>query len=147
MRPIQSIFSDNKQLYTLTEQLQSHQNLQAFWQAGAPAIIAKNSFAANIQHTRLLIYANNAMVANKIKLNQANLLMQLQNLQKTNASYKEYQVSALLVKVQVISATKTSAKSPKKLSLHAADQLNELARRLGDSPLSQQLMAIAKKAD
>jgi hypothetical protein len=146
MRPINAVFTENSQLKQLASNLQAHQLLQAFWQAAVPEIISQNSFAASLNNGELHIYADSAIVANKIKLTLANLLKQLQHLQTTRQQFGGCKVTAITVKVQVKSQPKPVVKVPKKLSIKAAKSLESLALQLGDSPLAQQLSALANKS-
>ena len=141
---------DYNQFSQLTKQAQAHLTLQQFWLAAAPAIVGENSFASNLNNGQLNILANSAMVANKIKLTQASLLTQLQNLQISNHAFRECKVTAIVVKVQVKSHPKPVIKTPRTLSRHASNSLKQLAEDLlaknkGDSPLATKLKMLASK--
>jgi hypothetical protein len=56
------------------------------------------------------------------------------------------EVTSILVKVQVKSTPKAKAKTIKKLSSHAADELNLLSKKLSGSPLGDALARLATKA-
>ncbi len=151
MRKINALFnqtphSDNSQLSQLTKNVQAHQALQQFWLTAAPTMLGNNSFASNLYNGQLSILAHSAIVANKIKLTQASLLTQLQNLQKTNPLFRECKVTSIGVKVQVKSRQKTFIKAPRKLSNKASNCLKQLAENLGDSPLAVKLNTLASKA-
>jgi hypothetical protein len=131
--------------------VQAHQQLQQLWQLATPKILSQNSFASSLSNGQLMVYANSAIVANKIKLTQASLLTQLQNLQKTHQTFRECKVTAISVKVQVKSRPKPIIKTPRKLSASAANSLKNLAENLlaenkGESPLALKLSALASKA-
>ena len=153
MRKINTLFNnsqDNGAFSQLTQRAQSHLTLQQFWQSAAPAIVGENSFASNLTNGLLTILADNAMVANKIKLSQASLLTQLHNLQNSNHAFRECKVTAIVVKVQVKSRPKPVIKAPRLLSRHASNSLKQLAEDLfaknkGDSPLATKLTALADK--
>jgi hypothetical protein len=90
------------------------------------------------------------MLASKIKLTQASLLKQLQNLQLNDPLFRECKVTAISVKVQVKSRPKPIIKTPRKLSTSAANSLKNLAEDLlaknkGESPLAAKLNALARK--
>jgi hypothetical protein len=85
-------------------------------------------------------------MANKIKFTQTDILTQLQDLQANNVTFKLCKVTAIVVKVQVKSKLVPVVKAPKKLSLHAANSLENLAIQLGDSLLARQLTTLASKA-
>lgn len=130
---------------TLTKNVQSHQLLQQFWVAGCPQMLSNFSFVGSLQNGQLTVYARSAIVANKIKLTIANLLTQLQNLQKTDPNFRECKVTAIVVKVQVKSQYKPPVKPNRKLSYSGAESLKKLALDLGESALSVKLNSIADK--
>ena len=152
MRKINTLLSqpydrshDNNQFSQLTKQAHAHLTLQQFWQAAVPAVMGENSFASSLTNGQLTILAGSAIVANKIKLTQASLLTQLQNLQNGNQAFRECKVTAIVVKVQVKSRPKPVIKVPRLLSRHASNSLKQLAECLGDSPLATKLKALADK--
>ena len=151
MRKINTLFITNNpansQLDILAKNVQAHQQLKQFWHAAAPQLLAQNSFASNLNNGQLTVYADSAIVANKIKLIHASLLTQLQNLQKNQPLFGECKVTAIVVKVQVKSRPKAIIKAPRKLSSNAASRLKHLAESLGDSPLATRLTSLANKAD
>jgi hypothetical protein len=150
MRKINTVFSESKfndrsELSILTKNVRAHQLLQEIWLAITPKLLSQNSFASNLSNGQLTVYADSAIVANKIKLTQASLLTQLQNLQKTNPTFRECKVTAITVKVQVKSRPKLVIKTPRKLSSNAAASLKSLAEHLGESPLATKLNTLAGK--
>lgn len=150
MRKINVLFSENSELNKLSKNVQAHQSLQYFWVAAAPKLLSQNSFASNLINGQLTIYADSAIVANKIKLTQASLLTQLQNLQKTNPLFRDCKVTAINAKVQVKSRPKPIIKAPRSLSNNAANSLKKLAEDLliknkGESPLAAKLNILARK--
>ena len=147
MRKINTLFTANSQLDTLAKNVQTHQHLQQFWQAAIPILFAQSTFVSSLNSGQLTVYADSAIVANKIKLIHASLLTQLQNLQKTHPLYGEYKVTAIVVKVQVKSRVKPIAKAPRKLSANAANSLKHFANSLGESPLALKLTSLASKID
>lgn len=151
MRKINALFnqtqpSDNSQLSQLTKNVQAHQVLQQLWLTASPTMLGNNSFASNLSNGQLSILADSAIVANKIKLTQASLLTQLQNLQKIDPLFRECKVTSISVKVQVKSRPKTFIKAPRKLSNKASNSIKQLAENLGDSPLAVKLNNLASKA-
>jgi hypothetical protein len=151
MRKINSLFTANSQLEALAKNVQAHQHLQKLWHAAAPQILAEASFASNLNNGQLTVYADSAIVANKIKLTHASLLTQLEYLQKNNLKFRECKVNAITVKVQVKSRPKTVIKTPRKLSGNAVNSLQILAQDLlaknkGESPLAAKLKLLASKA-
>ena len=150
MRKINTLFAANSQLEALAKNVQAHQHLQQFWQAVVPKILAQASFASSLNNNLLTVYADSAIVANKIKLTHASLLTQLENLQKNNPKFRECKVTAIVVKVQVKSHPKAIIKTPRILSSNAANNLTLLAQDLlaknkGESPLATQLKLLASK--
>ena len=150
MRKINALFSENSALNKLSRNVLAHQYLQQFWQAASPKILSQNSFPSSLINGLLTVYANSAIVANKIKLTQASLLTQLQNLQKTDPLYKDCKVTAISVKVQVKSRPKPTIKAPRRLSYNAANSLKNLADDLltknkGESSLAIKLKILASK--
>ena len=145
MRKINALFSENSELNKLSKNVQAHRSLQHFWQAAAPKILSQNSYAISLVSGQLTLYADSAIVANKIKLTQASLLTQLQNLQTSALTFRECKVTVISVKVQVKSRPKLVIKTPRKLSSAASSSLKQLAEHLGDSPLAAKLKALASK--
>ena len=150
MRKINSLLASNSQLDALAKNVKAHQHLQQLWHATAPTIVAENSFVSNLSNKLLTVYADSAIVANKIKLIQASLLTQLDNLQKNNPNFRDCKVTAIVVKVQVKSIPKAVIKTPRKLSGSAAYSLKNLAVRLladnkGESALAAKLNLLACK--
>jgi hypothetical protein len=150
MRKINALFSENSELNKLSKNVLAHQFLQQFWQAASPKILSQNSFVSGLINDQLTIYADSAIVANKIKLTQASLLNQLQNLQKTNPLFRECKVTSIVVKVQVKSRPKPVIKTPRRLSYNASNSLKNLAEDLlaknkGESTLATKLNILASK--
>jgi hypothetical protein len=150
MRKINALFTENSELNKLAKNVQAYQCLQQLWHAAAPKLLSENSVASSLTSGQLTIYADSAIVANKIKLIQASLLTQLQNLQKSEPLFRECKVTAISVKVQVKSRPKSIIKTPRKLSSSASASLKTLAEDLlaknkGDSPLAAKLTILAGK--
>lgn len=150
MRKINTLFAASSQLETLTKNVHAHQHLQQLWHAAAPKLLTQNSFVSSLSHGQLTVYADSAIVANKIKLTHASLLTQLENLQKNNLKFRVCKVTAIVVKVQVKSHPKTTIKMPRTLSVNAANSLTILAKDLldkskGESPLAAKLRLLASK--
>jgi hypothetical protein len=154
MRKINTLLGqrqDNSQFGQLTQRAQAHLTLQQFWQSATPKIVGENSFASSLTNGLLSILADSAIVANKIKLTQASLLTQLQNLQNSSQAFRECKVTAIVVKVQVKSRPKPIIKTPRRLSYNASNSLKQLAEDLlaknkGDSLLAAKLKVLASKS-
>ncbi len=145
MRKINALFTENSELNKLAKNVQAYQSLQQLWHTAAPKLLSENSVASSLTSGQLTIYADSAIVANKIKLTQASLLTQLQNLQATHQTFRECKVTAIVVKVQVKSRPKPIIKTPRRLSTGAATSLRKLAQDLGESPLAAKLNTLAQK--
>lgn len=150
MRKINSLFAASSQLEALAKNVQAHQHLQQLWQAAAPQMLANVTFASSLNKGQLTVYADSAIVANKIKLIHASLLTQLENLQKNNPKFRECKVTAIVVKVQVKSQPKAIVKVPRILSDSVANNLKTfaqdlLAKNKGESPLAVKLKRLASK--
>jgi Dna[CI] antecedent, DciA len=156
MRKINTLFSESLnnghcELSALAQNVQARQHLQTFWRMAAPSLLSQSSFVSGLNNGQLTVYADSAIVANKIKLTHASLLTQLQNLQKNNPLFGECKVTAISAKVQVKSRQKVIAKTPRRLSNNAVASLKTLAQTLlsehkGDSPLAEKLKHLANKA-
>ncbi|MGQ0441914.1 MAG: DciA family protein [Methylophilaceae bacterium] len=150
MRKINIVFNESNhsghnQWHELMKHANAHLNLQQLWEAVAPKILSQSSFAGQLDKGHLIIYAHNASIATKIKLTSASLLTQLHNLQKTDSIYRDYKVTAITVKVQVISPAKPISRTPRKLSNKAAEHLKQLAEKIGESALATKLKQLAQK--
>ena len=146
----QNNIQDNSPFSQLTKRAHAHLTLQQFWQSAAPKLVGDNSFASSLTNGQLSILADSAIVANKIKLTQASLLTQLQNLQNSSQAFRECKVTAIVVKVQVKSRPKPIIKAPRTLSTQASNSLKQfaedlLAKNKGDSPLATKLKLLASK--
>jgi hypothetical protein len=131
-------------LRKLAQQAQSHQKLQTFWQSVVPKELASLTAAQALSTEKLIVIAYNPSAATKTKLLSARLLTQLQNLQKTNPNFKECKVTAIVVKMQVKSATYGAPKPKRKVPLRASHKLKQLADALGDSELAGKLKHLAE---
>ncbi len=134
----------NPSLQALAQQAHAHQKLQAIWQSIVPKELAQLSTAQTLQAEKLTVIAYSASAAAKIKLLNARLLTQLENLRETDPNYKECKVTAITVKVQVKSLPNTPKKTPRRVPVKAAAGLKSLANELGNSELAQQLLHLAE---
>lgn len=114
------------------------QAAQNIWVAIAPDNLAQLSHASSIKNKQLTLFADNNAVAAKIKLFIPSLLIKLEK--------QGCEVTSIQVKVQVKSTQKAKAKTIKKLSSHAADELNQLSKKLSGTPLGDALARLATKA-
>lgn len=126
------------ELSALQQRSRETQAAQKIWEAIAPAEVTKFSHASSIKNQQFTVFADNSVVAAKIKLLLPSLLIQLQK--------RVREVTAIRVKVQVKSTPQTKAKSPRKLSATAAQRLKNLSSQLGDTPLAAALEKISKNA-
>lgn len=126
------------ELNALQQRSRETQAAQKIWEAIAPAEVTKFSHASSIKNQQLTVFADNSVVAAKIKLLLPSLLIQLQK--------QEREVTAIRVKVQVKSTPQTKTKTPRKLSTVAVQRLKNLSSQLGDTPLAAALEKISKNA-
>jgi hypothetical protein len=124
------------ELSALQQRTQATQDAQKIWEAIAPTEVTKFSHASSIKNQQFTVFADNSVVAAKIKLLLPSLLIQLQK--------QVREVTAIRVKVQVKSTPQTKAKTPRKLSASAAQQLKNLSQKLGDTPLAVALEKLSK---
>jgi hypothetical protein len=127
------------ELNMLKARNQETQAAQKIWEAIAPDNLAQLSHASGIKNQQFTVIANNNAVAAKIKLFIPSLLIKLEK--------RECEVTAIRVKVQVKSTPPTKTKTIKKLSIHAASNLNQLAEKISGTTLGDALARLAKKAD
>lgn len=127
------------ELIMLKARNQEAQTAQKIWEAIAPDNLAQLSHASSIKNQQFTVIANNNAVAAKIKLFIPSLLIKLEK--------QGCQVTAIRVKVQVKSTPPTKTKTIKKLSTHAASNLNQLAEKISGTTLGDALARLAKKAD
>lgn len=127
------------ELTMLKARTQETQTAQKIWEAIAPDNLAQFSHASSIKNQQFTVIANNNAVAAKIKLFIPSLLIKLEK--------QGCEVTAIRVKVQVKSTPPTKTKTIKKLSTHAASNLNQLAEKISGTTLGDALARLAKKAN
>ena len=114
------------------------QAAQNIWVAIAPDNLAQFSHASSTKNKQFTLFADNNAVAAKIKLFIPSLLIKLEN--------QGCEVTSIQVKVQVKSTQRAKTKTIKKLSSHAAEELNQLSKKLSGTPLGDALARLATKA-
>jgi hypothetical protein len=127
------------ELNALNTRTQETQAAQKIWEAIVPDYLAKFSRASSIKNKQLNIYADNSVVAAKIKLLSPSLLIQLQK--------QVCEVTAIRVKVQVKSSPQPKLKTPRKLTPAAVSSLKELSVKLTGTALGDALNKLYKSAD
>jgi len=137
MRQLNSLLNQ-PELNALNARNLEAQAAQKIWVTIAPDNLAKFSHASSIKNKQFNLFADNNAVAAKIKLFIPSLLIKLEN--------QGCEVTSIQVKVQVKSSPKVKAKTIKKLSPHAADELNQLSKKLSGTPLGEALARLATKA-
>jgi len=115
------------------------QAAQKIWEAIAPDNLAKFSHADSIKGQQFTVFADNSVVAAKIKLLTPSLLIQLEK--------QECEVTSIRVKVQVKSSPLPKAKPSKKLSPIAVEQLKQLSKKLSGTTLGEALNKLIKNAN
>ena len=138
MRQFNALLQQSE-LIALNAHAKEAQVAQEIWMTVAPENLAKFSHARNVKNKQLNIFADNNAVAAKIKLFIPSLLIQLEK--------QGCEVTAIQVKVQVKSTPQTKPKVIKKLSVSAAADLRQLAKKLSGTPLGDSLARLATKAD
>ena len=137
MRQINSLL-DQPELNALNVRNLEAQAAQKIWVAIAPDNLAIFSHASSIKNKQFFLFADNNAVAAKIKLFIPSLLIKLEK--------QGCEVTSIQVKVQVKSTPITKEKHIKKLSSHAANELNLLSKKLSGTPLGEALARLATKA-
>lgn len=127
------------ELNALNARNQQTQAAQKIWEAIAPDNLAQFSHASSIKNQQFTVFADNNVVAAKIKLLLPSLLIKLQK--------QECEVTAIRVKVQVKSAPQPKLKPLKKLSPMAVNQLKQLGKKLSGTALGDALNKLIKNAD
>jgi hypothetical protein len=145
MRKINTVLLETSQFNHLAINLAQHQLLQQYWHACTPQIIYQHSHVAGLDNGLLSVYADSALVVSKIKLTQVSILTQLQHTQLANPSFRECKVTAINVKVQVVSKPIVTVKRPRKLTAEASKSLKKLADNLGESALGTKMRILASK--
>lgn len=129
----------NPELNALTKRTLETQSAQKLWNAIVPDNLSQFSRAISIKNKQLNVYADNSVVAAKIKLLLPSLLIQLQK--------RECEVTAIRVKVQVKSSPQPKRKTPRKLTPAAASSLKALSEKLEGTALGEALHKLYQKAD
>ena len=124
------------ELDALNTRIAHTQAAQKIWEAVAPDYLAKLSRAGSIKNKQFNVYADNSVVAAKIKLLSPSLLIQLQK--------QECEVTAIRVKVQVKSTPQPKLKTRRKLTPAAASSLQELSNKLSGTALGDALSKLSK---
>ncbi len=137
MRQFNSLLNQ-PELSALNARNLESQAAQKIWIAIAPDNLAKFSHASSIKNKQFNLFADNNAVAAKIKLFIPSLLIKLEK--------QGCEVTSIQVKVQVKSVRQAKIKAIKKLSPHAADELNLLSKKLSGTPLGEALARLATKA-
>lgn len=115
------------------------QAAQKIWEAIAPDNLAQFSHASSIKNQQFTVFADNSVVAAKIKLLLPSLLIKLQK--------QVCEVTAIHVKVQVKSTPRPKLVKPRKLSPIAVSQLKQLGKKLSGTALGDALDKLIKSAD
>jgi hypothetical protein len=145
MQQVKTLFGLDADLIALSRHAESINIAQKIWVAVAPTLISQFSHATSLKNGQLNVAADNGAVATKIKLLNASLLTQLENLSQSNQFGRGSKVTAISVKVQAKSALIKRAKPQRKLSKRASASLESLTDNLVDSPLREALNRLAKR--
>lgn len=145
MQQVKNLFSLDADLIALSRHAESINAAQKLWIAAAPSQITQFSHAGSLKNGQLNIYADNGVVATKIKLMNASLLTQLDHLNQAAAFGRGSKVTAINVKVQAKSSLVKRPRPQRKLSKNASSILDSLAKNLSDSPLRDALNRLSKR--
>lgn len=145
MHQVKTLFSLDADLIALSRHAESINIAQKMWVAAAPNLISQFSRATSFKNGHLNVVADNGAVATKIKLLNASLLTQLDNLNQSSEFGRGCKVTAISVKVQAKSTLIKPAKPQRKLSSRASASLESLSSNLVDSPLREALSRLAKR--
>jgi hypothetical protein len=127
------------EINALNTPTQETQAAQKIWQAIAQYNLAKFSRASSIKNKQFNVYADNSVVAAKIKLLLPSLLIQLQK--------QVCEVTAIRVKVQVKSSPQPRQKTPRKLTPTAVSNLKDLSVKLAGTALGDALNKLYKSSE
>lgn len=111
---------------------------QKIWVAIAPDNLAQFSHAGSIKNEQFIVFADNNVVAAKIKLLIPSLLIKLEK--------QECEVTSIRVKVQVKSTPQPKPKPIKHLSPEAINQLQLLEKKMSGTSLGDALAKLIKNA-
>ncbi len=146
MHQVKTLLSLDANLIALSRQAESIHIAQKMWVAATPDLISQFSRATSLKNGQLNIVADNGAVATKIKLLNASLMTQLDNLNQSNQFGRGNQVTVISVKVQANSTLMRPAKPKRKLSKQASASLESLTNNLVDCPLRDALGRLAKRS-
>jgi hypothetical protein len=131
--------SDNQELRTLLDTVQTLTALQQHFSHVVPPHFAQYSQVLGLRHGTLSIATANGTLAAKLRQLAPDLVTRLQN--------RGCEVSVIRVKVQVTYATPPPRHEPRILTHTAQQQLHELSLSLSDTPLKQALEKFSLKAN
>ncbi len=126
------------ELIALNERNLKTQAAQKIWVAIAPDNLAQFSHAGSIKNEQFTVFADNNVVAAKIKLLMPSLLIKLEK--------QVCEVTSIRVKVQVKSTPKPKQIFIKYLSPEAVRQLQLLEKKISGSTLGDALAKLIKNA-
>lgn len=131
--------SENPELRSLLNTVQTLAELQRHFDLVAPAYIAQSSQILGLRQGTLSIATSNGTVAAKLRQLVPDLVTKLQD--------RGCEVSGIRVKVQVSYAPVVHSPAPRTLSDTAQLQLHALSLSLKDSPLKLALEKFSGKKD
>jgi hypothetical protein len=134
---LNSFFTRNQELRQISGKVRQLRAIQLLYEQVAPPSLLRSSHVAQMEHNLLTLAANNSAVAAKLRQMTPELVRQLQ--------LHGCEVTGIQVRVQVTSPSVTRTAAPSSLSAQGQQQLSELAKTLGDSPLKSALQRLAGK--
>ena len=134
---LKSILTDRPELRRLVERTRQIQTLEQYYQKIAPPFIASSSHVLQLDRQNLVIAVDNGTVAAKLRQMTTEFISLFQG--------EGYEVTGIQVKVQVRYASVRRVSPKRTLSVNTQRQLNELAEKLGNSPLKLALSRLAHR--
>jgi len=137
---LNSFFARNQELRQMSGKVRQLRAFQLHYEQVAPPSLLRSSHVIQLEHSVLTLAANNSAVAAKLRQMTPELVRQLQ--------LHGCEVTGIQVRVQVALPPVTHTAVSCSLSAQGKQQLNDLAKTLGDSPLKRALQRLAgsKKA-
>jgi len=134
---LNSFFTRNQELRQISGKVRQLRAIQLLYEQVAPPSLLRSSHVAQMEHNVLTLAANNSAIASKLRQMTPELVRQLQ--------LHGCEVTGIQVRVQVTLPSVTRTAAPSSLSAQGKQQLSELAKTLGDSPLKSALQRLAGK--
>ena len=138
-RPLSFYLNSSDRLRSLSQEARRNAELNQILLNNAPPELTQACRVKQLRDGTLTLLAQNSAIAAKLKQLAARLLIAYQK--------QRSEVTAIRIEVQVkdASAKPQNNRPDKRLSVDAIENLENLARRLDDSPLKQALTQMAAR--